>query len=288
MFKRVLVPLDGSPLAEQALGYARHLGRVLGVPVGLLSCLSSSKPLHDDVRQLAESYLQGVGETLRAAGREVSTQLAAGDAAAAISEAADRQPGTLLIMSTHGRSGAMRWAVGTVTDRVLRSARCAMLIARPTDGSRASEPAVATLVVPLDGSDLAERALPVAVQLAQAAGLGVHLLRAVPRDTDAHLQYPGFAGAWRDEAECAEADCHEYLQRVADRLRKEGVTPVTCAVSHGEPAEVIVDAARDAPDELFVMNSLGRSGIGCWVLGSVAERVARHSPSPVLLLREAG
>lgn len=286
MFKRVLVALDGSPLAEHALGHARRFSRLLGAPIELVTCLSvGASPLRDELQRLADGYLQGVCGTLRADGFDASTRLVSGDAAAAIAEEADREPGTLLAMCTHGRGGAMRWAVGTVTDRVLRSARCATLIARPADAPPTAEPALGALIVALDGSALAEQSLEITARLARSSRATVHLLRIVPADAEVHLAHPGFAGAWRDEAEYDAARCEEYLQQIAARLRGQGLSDVFCALRHGAPADGIVACAQQTPDSLVVMTSHGRSGIGRWLLGSVAERVARNSPRPVLLLR---
>jgi nucleotide-binding universal stress UspA family protein len=281
MFDRIVVPLDGSPLSECALPYARYMAAHCKAPVLLLSCLGG---VPDSLHGLIGDYLQRTGGLLRAAGVEV-TGLAHPDLAAeGIVDEGDRQPGTLLVMSTHGRTGTRRWALGSVTDRVVRASRSAMLVVHPEAAAPPAEVHLQTLIVPLDGSALAEQALAPALALARTIGLRLHLLRVAAAEDALHLRTPSFAGAWREMAEESVAASEEYLQAAAARLRGEGAA-AECTLLYGSAAECIVDFAENTADGMVVMTSHGRSGIGRWLLGSVAERVIRYSPRPVLLLR---
>lgn len=282
------MPLDGSPLAEYALPYARYMGHYFKLPVRVLSCMAGMpgpQPGTVKLQDLIRGYLERVSEPLRGAGLAVSTLLSPAEAATGIVDEVDQHAGTLLVMSAHGRTGIRRWALGSVTDRVLRASRSAMLIVRSDGEAAPAEVKLATIVVPLDGSELAEQALAPAILLARKAGLGLILLRVLSSEIQSYLQDPSFAGAWRDMAEETEANGEEYLQTVTARVRGEGVDRVQSKLLHGAPAEIIVDFVRDTPGCMVAMTTHGRSGIGRWVVGSVAERVARHSPRPVLLLR---
>lgn len=288
MFDRILVPLDGSPLAEQALPYARYIATAFALPIRVLAC-APGDPLKPtgagNLHGLVGKYLERMCEPLRAAGLQASTLLSGDDAAMAIVDEADRQPGALVVMSSHGRTGMQRWTLGSVTERVLQASRSDMLIVRRGTDPASAGLGISTVVVPLDGSALAEQALVAATGLARAAGLHLRLLRIMSPETSGYLQGDSFGGAWRDIAEDREANVEDYMRAVTARLGREGVTHVDYRLLEGEPAERIVDVARETPDCIVAMTTHGRSGIGRWVLGSVATRVVRHCPRPVLLLR---
>ena len=140
---------------------------------------------------------------------------------------------------------------------------------------------VDTVLVPLDGSPLAEGALDRAVEIAVAAGAQVILLRA----TEAYT----FFGADPIEAQVKVVqDAEAYLAAVADRLRALGVSEVRCSVWYGAPAPAIIDAAALNHVDLIVMMTHGRGGLERFVMGSVAESVVRGTSTPILLLRDAG
>jgi nucleotide-binding universal stress UspA family protein len=138
-----------------------------------------------------------------------------------------------------------------------------------------------TILVPLDGSPLAEGALGRAVEIAVGASAHVILLRATQAYT--------FLGADPIDAQVKVVEEAEaYLAEVADRLRALGVNEVRCSVWYGSPAPAIIDAAKLNHVDLIVMMTHGRSGIGRFVMGSVAESVVRGTSTPILLLRDAG
>jgi nucleotide-binding universal stress UspA family protein len=122
------------------------------------------------------------------------------------------------------------------------------------------------IIVPIDGSDLAESILPHAINLAKAFGAKMSLVRATPEDS-------------------ADPDERDRLERVAERVRGEGVADVDSVVLHGDPAAAIVDLTYDYPDALVAMTTHGRSGVGRWLMGSVTDRVVRHAAGPVMVLR---
>lgn len=146
----------------------------------------------------------------------------------------------------------------------------------------------ARILVPLDGSELAEVALPHAISLAKQSGAEVILLRVLePLAPGAAMGQesiyiePEF---WRRLQQEYLDEARAYLDRVAARLSADGLSART-EIRRGSPAEMIIDTARELHADAIVMATHGRSGIGRWMLGSVADRVVRASHLPVLLIR---
>jgi nucleotide-binding universal stress UspA family protein len=138
-----------------------------------------------------------------------------------------------------------------------------------------------TILVPLDGSTLAESALAKATELCQSTGARLWLIRAA----EAH-RLPGGDPTEAQVEVVAEAE--KYLGQVAERLRAQGMGKVETSVWYGPPAHAIVEGARLYRADLIVMTTHGRSGLGRLILGSVAESVLRGTTTPILLLRAAG
>jgi nucleotide-binding universal stress UspA family protein len=289
------VPLDGSAVAEQALPYAETLARVTGAPLHLVRVLD---PTHlgsfdgsvamrrwiEDERGVARHYLERTEQDLRQRQRTVTAEYRLGSAASEL--LATSQSGDLLVMATHGRSGLGRWFLGSVAEAVLRRAAVPILLVR------ASEPApalaiVRRLVVPLDGSPLAEQALPVAIDLATRLQVPTHLVTVIEGSGTMPLDLAATAVSASRSAETVtrlQAEAQARLAGPAARLEHAGVATST-EVRHGVPGFTIV--ALTQPGDLIVMTSHGRTGLERWFLGSVAESVVRQATVPVLLVRAA-
>ena len=295
MYTKILVPLDGSPLAEQVLPYVQILARDLKAQVELLCVISPvpaemSDPQHGQFtdrlsatfRSQAQESLKGYADSFQALGIPVASTAEEGDAAHEIINRSAREPETLIAMSTHGRSGISRWVFGSVTDKVLHATSNPLLMirARPTEqytpgtvstrGERWSTVVgVDTVVIPLDGSPIAEQALPHGVAVAKALGLNVNLVRVV--------------GSSADEGEAS-----SYLGQIAEKTKQEGVSALQQRVVQGDAANAIVELTRDSSNNLIAMTTHGHSGVGHWALGSVTDRVVRYSGAPVLITRAVG
>lgn len=278
MYNRILVPLDGSTLAEQVLPYVRMLSASLKLPIVLLRVFSEvseqyADPLYgryldavaESFRNRAMDYLHEVKRTLTDLDAEVTCIVHEGHSASWIVTEAEREAGTIIAMSTHGRSGITRWLLGSVTDKVLHTTTTPLLLVRPQDGDgTAPMPELTSVIVPLDGSPLAEQSLPHVAALAKAAGLNVILVRAETHD---------------------DATFRSYLHEIQEQLHEQGVHSVEERMLHGHAAENIVDLAHESKNSMVAMTTHGRSGIGRWMMGSVTDRVVRHSGSPVLVIR---
>jgi nucleotide-binding universal stress UspA family protein len=177
--------------------------------------------------------------------------------------------------------------LGSVAEKVLRGTVNPLLLIRATEGA-ASEGAatINSLIVPLDGSVLAENVLPMAVEMAKQLDLEIELFRAYQIPYNVYAGDEGFYAGNFDELLAGVRDeATEYLDKKAAELKKLGVTKVSCVSKEGFAGDEIISLGRKTPDNVIAMSSHGRSGVKRWVLGSVAETVVRHSGDPVLIVR---
>jgi nucleotide-binding universal stress UspA family protein len=296
MYTRILVPLDGSKIAEGVLPYARMLAENLQIPVELLTVLDVadiSKHVHanqlthfdavtnDEVLK-AEKYLSGVATSFH--GESVGCTVEKGATAETILGTAGEDNGTLIAMASHGRSGLRRWLLGSIAEKVLRAANNPLFLIRANEeAATGGKATLDSMMVPLDGSKLAESILPYAVELAKAINLKLRLMRSynVRGMLFSREDYSGFGAVVtkaRDEAT-------SYLDAKVQESKAQGLMEVTSLILEGEPTERIIEAAKEAPNGLIAMCTHGRSGVKRWMLGSVTEKVVRHSGNPVLVVR---
>ena len=302
MFTRMLVALDGSKLAENVLPYVRTFAGALKLPVELLSVVESldfARTSHagharaldsiiEGVRRDSQQYLDKVAQSF--SGVAVTCLVEQGEADKTIIERAAGDKETLIAMATRGRSGIHRWLIGSVAEKVLRGATNPILLVRgdeerKTDGAATLK----SIVVPLDGSKLAEIVLPRAIELAKRLRLEIVLTRAyqLPLSTYTAADAPyipdsdALRTAPREEAEA-------YLEAKVSELEENGIEKVSSTLLFGSGADEIIDLARTTPDNLIAMCTHGRSGLKRWALGSVTEKVVRHSGDPVLIVRAEG
>jgi nucleotide-binding universal stress UspA family protein len=292
----MLIPLDGSQVAEQVLPYARFLGKELAIPVTLLEVIDPEAlavlanpeqgryidTLLADRREAGRAYLKTIARSV--SGTEVECLVETGKAEEVLIEHAAAEKDTLIVMATHGRSGIQRWRLGSVADKVLHGATNHLLLVRATDeGKISGEAVLKTAVVPLDGSTLAEQVLPCVTDLANQLGLQIILTRAYALPPTIS---PDEYGTYTDELiNQLEAEARQYLAAKVEGLKQKGIKNVSSVVDLGYGAEEIIKLARDTPENFIAMCTHGRSGIRRWVLGSVTERVVRHSGDPVLIIR---
>jgi nucleotide-binding universal stress UspA family protein len=302
MYDKILVPLDGSALAEQVLPYMKPLAKALVASIELLRIippagLELADPSSTNPQDQALDYLRSISASLNDLGVSISSIVRQGSPASWIISEAEQEPGTLIAMSTHGRSGVARWLLGSVTDKVLLATTTPLLIVRPSEPPNpVSEVQLKTVIVPLDGSVLAEQVLLHVATLAKALDLAVKLVQVHP-SVEEYSRYferqqigsaaTVYSGPYEVFSREADAQAMEYLHEVKMQLHHEGVWLVEESLLRGHPAATIVDLARETPGSLVAMTTHGRSGMGRWLLGSVAERVIRHSGVPVLVVRSS-
>ena len=307
MYTRILTPLDGSGVSEQVLPYAQSLALGLSLPLTLLYAiepelltiprtLNPSLHVHDMVANRlgqAGRYAEPVAERLRRDGLSVNIEIPQSEPAAAIVEEAAKDPGTLITMSSHGRSGLARWWMGSVTDKVLHLTNNPLLVIHATPGQQAeAESSFQRMTVPVDGSELAESILPHAVYLSAAMNLAIDLVQVNPSRDDYYRslsvgpsEVARVTPSYEEYINIVDAEAEGYLAELKGRLTQQGAASVETHLMHGPPADTIADLAASASNNLVAMTTHGRSGVGRMVLGSVAERVVRQSGDPVLLVR---
>jgi nucleotide-binding universal stress UspA family protein len=300
MYTRLLIPLDGSKTAEAVLPYGRILARTLKIPVELLGVIDigvlATQVSHGSARYFetiiadsirsSEEYLKRIAETFPSHGVKCSVEK--GKAEEVIIEKAGSDA-TLTAMATHGRSGINRLLLGSVAEKVLRGSPHPLLLIRANEEAKSEgEAPLKSVIVPLDGSELAENVFPSVLELAKALKLEVLLLRAyqIPINTYAGMEdyypvnYEEISVALRDEAQ-------SYLEKKIGELKRNGIEKVSFATPEGSGADEIVALGRRTADNLIAMCTHGRSGVKRWVLGSVTEKVVRLSGDPVLIVRGA-
>ncbi len=285
----VVVPLDGSELGETALPWAAAVARahrlsLLLVQVVLTGQVSSELSPNVEFQYTADQalaadrYLSEVAERLRADGINVRTIVREGTPASQILVAATEHDAFAIVMATHGRGVLSRLLSGSVAAEVLRGSNLPVLLVPAAADRRDVPELLHTILVPLDGSPLAEKALPFAVRLVGTGGKLVLVRSAQP------LEYPIDAHElggtdWRVPG----VDEDTYMSSVAQKLRKSGTT-VEHFVLAGDATDQIEKGARARDADLIVMATRGHTGIDRMRFGSVADALVRKAACPVFLL----
>jgi len=299
MLRHLLVPLDGSPMAESVLSATADLVRRLSAHVTLLHIIERGAPktVHGE-RHLtqpaeAESYLRGVAEWFVSEGvrADFLVHRDGADVAKSIADGAAEIGADLVVLCTHGWSGLRGFLFGRVAQQVLRWGTIPVLLIQPSAEGWKAPFSCRRLVVPLDGSGMAETALPAASAVAHAFEAEALLVWVVPTvatvsgERGAAMKLMPSAAAALLDAEAAQAGT--YLERVGARLREEGVK-ISVEVGRGEPIRVLLDTVAKREIDLIVIATHGRSGISAVWAGSVTSRILRYSTRPILLIRIPG
>lgn len=290
LIKRLLVPLDGSRLAERVLPYVEEIARRADAEVILISAitpLATWDPGAGGVRwdreaDLAGEYLEKVREEVAGRGVKARARICWGPAGDSIRDAAEEEAADLVAMTTHGRSGIARWALGSVVGKVISQSRTPLLVIRSSEEEQPAR-AIQKILVPLDGSQVSQSALPFIIGMAKVLETSLLLHHAI---TPPAMLYPGIEMAHMDARLAAEieAGAQELLAGAADQVRAAGVSAET-VVTTGFAVDEISRVAEERSADLIAMSTHGRSGLGRWVLGSVADAVLRRSTLPCLLVR---
>lgn len=303
MYRSILVPLDGSPASEHALpwalsiaqqdGTSLHLVRVHMAPVPLMvgSELASDVVMDDAIRTAESSYLNDIAKRLSAASTiPVHHTLLEGTPIDAIQEHAKALKNDLIVMTTHGRGAFARFWLGSVADKIVRHSTIPTMLIRPNEQAAdlTARPFIQRIVIPLDGSDLAERAIEPAIKLGKVMGAEYSLILVLDAveniEALARLKIHE-AGAWHPEATLAKANV--YLERVAHRMRGHSLIVHPKVIQHGSAAGTILDYAQTHGHPVIALATHGRSGIKRMLLGSVADKVVRGATMPVLVYHPA-
>jgi nucleotide-binding universal stress UspA family protein len=282
--------LDGSALAESALSLAEQFiegseGRLILLRVvPYFTVLAADPLLYEEMNRLGEdealAYLRSIRNDLPDPGKaDIVCQV--GSAADSILQYSIENDVDLIVMSSHGRSGINRWVYGSVAERIMSQAPCPTLIINARQSSQEGAPS--KILVPLDGSGLAEQALHPALDLAQLLDAELYLL-SVTTSGELRIETASEAGAFADIENGEVVKAKDYLQDLAENLDYQKVN-YDVEIASGSVAEAIMDYAAENGMELIIMSSHGRTGLKRWVYGSVAEKVLRGACCATMIVR---
>jgi nucleotide-binding universal stress UspA family protein len=307
MYRSILVPLDGSAFSEHALPLAREVARRTGASLQLLHVIppipviEAGGPLLGDADLTAQfqargrAYLEELVRRLGGLGGAPAPVVLEGEVVGQIQEHATRAGADLVAMATHGRGLLARFWLGSVADELVRRLPLPLLLVRPreTAPDLGHEPDLGRVLLPLDGSPLAERALEPAVALGGDAA-AYTLLRVVkpallpayaPEGCPIGREVEGLLNQIEALQKRLLADAEGYLAGVAGRLRERGLQVQTRVVVEEQPAVAILREAADGRAGLIALATHGRHGLARLFLGSVADKVVRGATVPVLVHR---
>lgn len=311
MTEEILVPLDGSPFGEAALGPALEIAERGGGRLHLVSAcdpdMAGPALLESELSYEAAflQYLEGVREeVLRGRQVAIEVRVVTGSVVDALVEEAERSGVELTVLSTHGHGPLSRLWMGSVADRFVRRTPSPVLLVRPEEGrgeggelaqpaEGADRPRVDPLggldhvLVPLDGSPVGDAVLEHAADLARLFDSEVTLFGVVwlPRQINPeHLPHV----EWVDRGHLLEdraAAVRTRLEVVRDRLREREVDARVAVEEEAHPADAILEFAETRDVDLIALGTHGRGGVARALLGSVADKVVRGARCPVLLVR---
>jgi nucleotide-binding universal stress UspA family protein len=286
MFDKLLFPTDGSDGAAAVFDHALDVAEAHDATVHVLNVADTTRESVTQVRgQVVDALERAGAETVRDAATRGSdrgvptvTEVLQGEPYRTIVDYAETYDIDLVIMPTHGRRGLQRFLLGSTTERVVRRSEVPVLTVRPDDDVTVRYP-YRTVLIPTDGSDPANAALDVGLDVADAAGAAVHLLSVVDVtslgvDVRADIQ-----------VDTLEESATELVGTAAERASTAGIDPVTAVEFGGSIPRVIRSYVADHDVDLVVVGTHGRTGFDRYVLGSVAEALVRTAPVPVLTVR---
>jgi nucleotide-binding universal stress UspA family protein len=285
MVARLLVPLDGSKMAESMLQRLRSLLSHPDARVTLFGAVAAKAEadfigaaMANESAKPMRRYLERIATQLKARGIQVvKTRVEVGDVAATILDVAAEERSSLICLSTHGRSGLDRLRYGSVTEKVVRVSEQPVLVVpsfdrtEPEGGIDRREWRFRSIVVALDGSRRALKLVPHVAELSGVFDASVTLLLVLEDEPD-------------EEREKA---ARRHLEGATKLFAEAGVT-VESVIRNGDPVTEILDYVPRYDHDLIMMTTHGRSGLSRWMLGSVTEKVVRHATVPVMVVRSTG
>jgi nucleotide-binding universal stress UspA family protein len=298
VFRSILVPLDGSRLAESALTTAVWLARRMDAQLTLVHIVEKNAPreVHSErhlvTSQEASAYLEGVSRLPALSGLRVNTHVheaEVSDVARSLAEHSAELAPDLIVICTHGNGGLRRFLFGVIAQQVVSLATVPVLIVHPSKEAQVvgATGEFKTILAPIDGDPSHEKGLPLASEIAQAFGSRLHLLMVVPqlRDLTGPKAATSFIlpGAMRADLEMESADARTYLDGRVAELGRKGLS-VDSDISRGDPAHAIIATAKRLSADLVVMGTHGRTGTDAFWERSVAARVVSSIKAPLLMV----
>lgn len=303
MFQSLLVPLDGSKFAEEAIPLALSIANRTGASLELLRARefygsgdphvgwAPYDPAADaKLKEQAQGYLDAIVKRLQmTASVPVTSALVNGFAEDAIMGRVQSKPADLIVMTTHGLGPLSRFWLGSVADELVRHGPVPIVLVRPQEArhDQSATPILKRILIPLDGSELAERVLEPVIALGCLMDTEYTLIRVVEpcRWSERGPLVAELIGMEHPEVEQRKGEAQTYLDNVAERLRTKGMRIETRVVVGESAAAAVLDAANDQNIDLIAVATHGHGGLKRLLLGSVADKIVRGALTPVLVYR---
>jgi nucleotide-binding universal stress UspA family protein len=297
MFKKLLLPLDGSDLAEAVFPYAEEIALKLGSEITLFHVCEPSHSLAVNMHRL---YLEKSAELMRqrldlsdkGKRAKLRVEFIHGEFTEEICRFIEENDIDLLIMVAHGFTSLRVKIMGSIIDKVFRLVKCPTMLVRTEDSHPTGkiEELIGRILLPLDGTVTSEAAIPYTEELAKNLPTDVSLFRMVRKAhyTASKDDMVGDVGVGDSETDAAERqEAIAYLEGVAERIEKGGINTLSSVKLHDNPAIAINEAGRETCADLVVMASRGRSGITAWTPGSIAHKLLSTGDLPLLIVRKS-
>jgi nucleotide-binding universal stress UspA family protein len=295
MFEKILLPLDGSVLAETALPYVRDLEGRLKAEVYLLHICPAE---HQAYLHMHQMYLKDMADNLQKeiqeawhpeGGLKIQSEVVIGEPAAAIFDYIKQNNIDLVTLTTCGASGIKGWAMGSIADKVARGVGIPTLLVRVKKEPSGLERKglIQRILLPLDSSDTSKTAVPYAVQMAKKLQASITLFSMAQTAYAQSLGGAGGIGVNLDKVDAAtESFTEGFLQNIENGIREAGVEVSHTAYLGMDAAFEILEMEKKTQADLVIMATRGRSSVARWAFGSVAEKVLQGGDLPILLVRK--
>lgn len=284
MFEKMVLLLDTSELAEAVIPYALHLANKMGSELDVVHVIESE----GQGERLAKAYLDRIIEETKEPGiKKKRSVILHGKAADQILDYVERNKIDIMAMASHGHSGLRRWVIGSTADKIIRGTKAPVLMVYGKEKSVSRQPKAFThVLLPLDGSKIAEASLPYAESIVNKTKVRVSLFRAVSPLVDQYAGPPeGYVVDYAGKVmQALEEEAGDYLKQTARLLEEKGILVSTSMVV-GSPGTEILKYIEKQKVDLVIMSTHGRTGLGRWILGSVADKILHSVEIPLLLVR---
>ncbi len=296
IIKKLLVPLDGSGLAESVLPYTAQIAKKINVSVTLIHIIEKDAPntIHGQTHltraDQAEEYLKKIASLEIFSGVTVNVHVhetSESDVARSIAEHSKELHQDLVIMCTHGSSGLHSMLFGSKAQQVISLGITPVMLINPSSEKYLKSCGFETFLIPLDGNPDHEQALEYASMLALMCGAKIHLLIAIPlfgtmsgELTPVNRLLPGTTSRMMD---MIVPDAEEYLTRKKSKLEESGLK-VSASASRNNPEKAILETARKIKADVIILATHGKKGAGAFWEGSVTPKISKSSKVPILLV----
>jgi len=288
MYKKILVPLDGSKIAQQVLPSVADMAKAFGSEVLVVGVC---EPEETESGSACRSYVNNEAETLRAktgdvAGSSVRAEMLSGKAAREILAYAEKEAVNLIIMASHGRSGIIPWSLGSTVNQVIHERKTPLIVVKAREDVPEIEDIklFRRILVPLDGSENGSVILPYAVEIARNIDAEIVLMRVIEVGKHVHsiggLDYIPYKDQKLIDKQ---KEAEDYLNKISEQFAG-AKNPVRIEVRSGESARVIIKAAEDLDCRLIALSTHGHSNIETWVFGSAAATIVHSGRQSIMIV----